>query len=335
MRIAFLGAGSIGCFIGGCWQLSGLDICLLGRESTGSEIATNGLTLTDHLGWRKEIGSTEVEYTTNPGVLSGADLIAITVKSMATREAAALIELQSQPGTPILSLQNGISNVELLREKLPGHPIYAGMVPYNVVRLGDGRWHKASSGEIVCQEGPVTSGLAEKTTDSPAALSTVDDMVPVAWGKLVLNLNNAINALSGLTLVEQLSDRSFRKVLAASIREAMAVLASAQIVPTKVAALPPQYLARFIDTPDWFFKSIGLRLQKIDANARSSMADDFAANRPTEIDFLNGEVCRLAAEHVVDTPVNNRIVELIRSAEAGGRRNWTGPELLTALELPG
>ena len=64
-------------------------------------------------------------------------------------------------------------------------------------------------------------------------------------------------------------------------------------------------------------------MQKIDAKARSSMADDFAAGRPTEIDYLNGEVVRLAQQLGRKAPVNEAIVALVKQAEAGVERLWS------------
>ena len=75
------------------------------------------------------------------------------------------------------------------------------------------------------------------------------------------------------------------------------------------------------------FRNTILKVQKIDANARSSMADDFAAGRPTEIDYLNGEVVRLAAALGRRAPVNETIVALVKQAEAGVERTWSAKEL--------
>ena len=142
-------------------------------------------------------------------------------------------------------------------------------------------------------------------------------MTDVLWGKLLINLNNAVNALSGRTLVEQLSERDYRCVVAASIREALGLLDRARIRPAKVGPVPPQLLPATIGSPDWLFNNLFLTLQKIDSKARSSMADDLSAGRRTEIDYLNGELVRLAGELGVEAPVNRRIVDLVRKAERG------------------
>jgi 2-dehydropantoate 2-reductase len=76
-------------------------------------------------------------------------------------------------------------------------------------------------------------------------------------------------------------------------------------------------LPRIINSPDWLFNRFFLKKWKIDAKARSSMADDLAAGRKTEIDYLNGELVTLAERLQRAAPVNRAIVELVRRAEAG------------------
>jgi 2-dehydropantoate 2-reductase len=72
-----------------------------------------------------------------------------------------------------------------------------------------------------------------------------------------------------------------------------------------------------IDAPDWLFNNVFLKRWKIDSKARSSMADDLAAGRKTEIDYLNGELVLLAERLQRAAPVNRAIVDLVRKAEAG------------------
>ena len=67
-----------------------------------------------------------------------------------------------------------------------------------------------------------------------------------------------------------------------------------------------------IGSPDWLFNNVFLKAWKIDAKARSSMADDLAAGRKTEVDYLNGELVRLAERLGAKAPVNRAIVELVR-----------------------
>ncbi|HXG82212.1 MAG TPA: 2-dehydropantoate 2-reductase [Sphingomicrobium sp.] len=317
-RIAILGAGSIGCFVGGCWQASGLDVTFIGRPSFEREIADHGLTLSDYSGWQAKIPPDRVDYRIEPNVLADAEIIALCVKSGATADAAKDIAAHGRRGAMVISLQNGISNVEVLESELGGRfKVVRGMVPYNVAYLGDGRFHKGVAGELYAEDRPETRELAKAIGQSPASLKLSEDMVGIAWGKLLINLNNAVNALSGRTLIEELRERDYRRVVAASQREGLRLLDKAGIKPAKVGAVGPRLVPWVISSPDWLFANVFLKKWKIDARARSSMADDLAAGRKTEIDYINGELVRLAERLGVDAPVNRKIVELVCKAEAG------------------
>jgi 2-dehydropantoate 2-reductase len=331
-RIAVLGAGSIGGFVGGCWMAAGLPVTLIGRASFAKAVAAHGLELSDERGWSHRFTAEEVDFRTDATALADAQLIVLTVKSGATAEAAQQIAAHARPGTPVLSLQNGISNVDVLRDALGEQfPVIRGMVPYNVAYLGDGHFHKGVAGQLFAEDVPAMRTLSAAIGASPAGLSLCGDMLGLAWGKLLINLNNAVNALSGLTLVEELRRRGYRRVVAASQREGLALLDAAGIVPAKVGAVGPRLLPLLMVAPDWLFRHVFMRKWKIDAKARSSMADDLAQGRATEIDYINGELIALADRLGRHAPVNRRVVALVRAAETGGRHDWSPDELRRAV----
>jgi 2-dehydropantoate 2-reductase len=325
--IAIHGAGSIGCWIGGCWAAAGLEVGFVGRQGVRDAIAANGMTLTDSAGWRTRLAPEQVDFSLQPKALAKADIIALCVKSTATVEAAKEIAKHGRKGALVLSFQNGVSNGELLRGMLGnGFEVVEGMVPFNVAYLGHGRWHKGTAGDLVAGDAPRTHALAERIGEGAGRLHVEADMASVAWGKLLINLNNAVNALSGRTLLEELKARDYRKVLAASIVEALDILALAKIRPAKIGPVPPALLPHVIAAPDFVFRHF-LKIQKIDAKARSSMYDDLRAGRRTEIDFLNGEVVKLATRLRRRAPVNEAIVALIKQAEAGVEHLWSPQDL--------
>jgi 2-dehydropantoate 2-reductase len=317
-RICVLGAGSIGCFVGGAWAAAGLPVTFIGREKLSKDIGRSGLTLTDYSGWQVQFPAGEVDYRSAPEALKDAEIILVTVKSGDTAEAAAEIDRHGLDGATVVSFQNGISNVEALEQGLRGRfEIARGMVRFNVVYLGDGHFHKAVVGDLYAEERDATQALAERVGTGPAALRLSDDMLGLAWGKLLINMNNAVNALSARTLLGELQKRDYRRVFAASIREGLALLRRAQIAPAKVGPLPLPLLALALETPDWLFNNTFFRLWKIDPKARSSMSDDLAAGRKTEVDYINGELIRLAERVQGHAPVNRAIVDLVHKAEAG------------------
>jgi 2-dehydropantoate 2-reductase len=96
-------------------------------------------------------------------------------------------------------------------------------------------------------------------------------------------------------------------------------LKQAEIEPVAAGSVAPSRMPRIIDSPDWLFNSVFLKRWKIDAHARSSMSDDLAEGRKTEVDYINGELVRLAERLQQDAPVNRAIVDLIRQAEKGAK----------------
>jgi 2-dehydropantoate 2-reductase len=77
---------------------------------------------------------------------------------------------------------------------------------------------------------------------------------------------------------------------------------------------------------------LGAKALTIDPLARSSMSDDLAAKRVTEIDWINGEVLHLAARLGRQAPINARLCQLVRAAEQSlVRPSWSGEALLAAL----
>ena len=142
-------------------------------------------------------------------------------------------------------------------------------------------------------------------------------------GKLLLNLNNPVNALSNLPLREELLDRHCRRVLAALQTKALGVMAQEGFTPAQLTAVPPTLLPHVLRLPNWLFTRVARRMLQIDATARSSMWDDLEAERVTEIDALCGAVVRLAAQHGMAAPLNAQMCALL----GGPRVRLSGLEL--------
>lgn len=245
--------------------------------------------------------------------MAGAKVVLVTVKSLDTAAMADLIAVHAPVDAVIVSLQNGVDNVPLLRERLPGRRVLAGMVPFNVVSLGGGHVHRATSGDIVLEQDDANT--AAQLSVPGLTMAASDQMANVQWGKLLFNLNNAINALSNLPLREQLSQRPWRRILARQIAEALGAMKAAGIVPRTSTPLPPALLPFVLRLPDGIFRAVAAQMLQIDPQARSSMWEDLQQGRRTEIDHLQGAIIRLAARHGLQVPLSARIVALVRAAE--------------------
>ncbi len=217
--IVVAGAGSIGCFVGGVSASAGRRVSLLARPRVMAEIEQFGLTLSSLEGSSWHVASRQLTLSEDPKILADASVILVAVKSADTAEIADAIGRYAPPDAAVVSLQNGIANVPVLRGRLPGRRVLAAMVPFNVIAAGQGRFHRATSGDIVIERDP--TDIAAQLSVPGLAIHATDNIAGVQWGKLLVNLNNAINALSGLPLREQLAQRDWRALFADQIAEGL------------------------------------------------------------------------------------------------------------------
>lgn len=349
-HIVIAGAGLIGCFCGGLWSAAGYPVTLLGRRRVLAPITNAGLAVTDFAGLNKRVKPGQVQCSEDPGVLTGADLVIVAVKTSATAAMGQQIALHAPPNAPVFSFQNGMGNATLLQQMLPGRDVRAAMVPFNVVtpdmplplsketrpqdasrqkddtegaalsqsdRQGTSfttaGFHRASSGDIVIAEGPGHWG--RRLSVPGLAVVESSDISAVQWGKLLINLNNALNALSGVPLMTQLQNRLWRRLMADQMAEALRVMQAAGLHPVSTTPLPVWMSPYILRLPTWAFSRIAAQMLTIDPTARSSMAQDLLQGRITEVDALQGEIQRLGLAHGVATPICDVVMQLIRQAE--------------------
>ena len=330
-KIAVVGAGSVGCYLGGRLLAGGSQVCLIGREALQQTIVTHGLTLSDLHGATTRLAPQQTTFSTDLADAQDAALVLVTVKSAATTSVASELASTLRPGAVVISFQNGLHNAEELAGGLPQHTVIPGMVPFNIVNRGDGAFHQGSGGELTTAAHDALLPWLAHFERAGLPLSTRTDMPAVFWAKLLINLNNAVNALSGLPLKAELAQRAYRQCVAMAQREALHLLTLEDIRPARLTPLPASWVPGALSVPDALFKLLRNRMLAIDPLARSSMWEDLERGRPTEIDWINGEVVQLAARHRQPAPVNAKLIALIREAEQGGKRDWTGAALLAAL----
>jgi 2-dehydropantoate 2-reductase len=330
-RFCVYGAGSIGCYVGGRLLAAGADVRFIGRPRVADELAAHGLHLTDYRGADLTVGPAAIAFHTSSAAARDADVVLVTVKSAGTQAAADDLRAALLPSSLVVSFQNGIGNADTLQQRLPGIRVLAGMVPFNVVARGNGAFHQGSEGELEVAANPALAGIAEVFQRAGLPLVQHRDMRSVLWAKLLFNLNNPINALSNIPLQAELSQRAFRRCIKLAQAEGLQLLARAGIEPAKLTPLPPRWIPRLLDLPDFLFARLGSKMLAIDPLARSSMWEDLERGRATEVEYINGEIVRLAQQLDRRAPVNERLIELVHDAERGARREWSGAELLGEL----
>jgi 2-dehydropantoate 2-reductase len=315
--IGIAGAGSIGCFVGGMHAVAGRRVALLARPRVIQEIENNGLRMTSFEGLDRTVSSDQLTLSENPSIFSDAGVVLVTVKSADTAEIADIIAKHAPADAVVVSLQNGIGNVAVLRRRLPGRRVLAGMVPFNVIALGEGRYHRATSGDIVLEQDDAAT--ADQLSVPGLKLRPSRDIAGVQWGKLLVNLNNALNALADLPLRQQLTQRAWRRLFAAQMAEGLAAIKAEGIEPVSSTPIPASWMPHLLRLPDALFALLLGSTMKIDPEARSSMWEDLQRGRRTEIDYLQGVITEIADRHGLQVPLSRRVVALIKRAEAAGK----------------
>lgn len=315
-RIVIAGAGAIGCFVGGMLQNAGADVSFLGRPRILDSLRAQGLRLTDYSGLDVALPAASLDLHETPKILGQADVVLVCVKSAATAELARVIAAHAPAHAIIVSLQNGMGHAATLRAALPARDIRAGMVPFNVVPMAQGVFHRATSGDIVIAQGE--TDLAGILSVAAMVVTQDADIKALQWGKFLLNLNNAPNALSGMALHAQLLDRDWRRLMADQMREALMVLRAQGCVIKSTTGVPPGLVPYILRLPTPLFKRVAARMLTIDPQARTSMAYDLSAGRPTEVDAFQGRIIEMAQAHGIAAPVCARVLAAVKQAEAVG-----------------
>ncbi|MEH6646083.1 2-dehydropantoate 2-reductase [Sulfitobacter sp.] len=324
-HIVIAGAGAIGCYVGGMLAHAGHEVSFLGRPRVLDQLRTEGLRVGDYTGMDVTLAPETLDLHESPEVLAGADLILVCVKSAATAAIADQIAAHAPPHAIIVSLQNGMGHAETLRAALPAHDIRAGMVPFNVVPVAPAHFHRATSGDIVIAAG--LGDLAQTMSVAGLDVTESDEIEAVQWGKFLLNLNNAPNALSGLSLHSQLLSRPWRRLMADQMTEALRVLRAHDCAIRPTTPVPVGLVPHVLRLPTPLFRRVAAKMLTIDAQARTSMAHDLGAGRATEIDALQGRIIEMGRAKSIPTPLNSAMHAAVKMAERGGKTGMTPDQL--------
>jgi 2-dehydropantoate 2-reductase len=300
MKITIIGAGAMGCLFGGLLGEQGMDVHLV--DVRGEQVAAlneRGLTIR-YEGVERIVS---VRAVTDPAAIPGTDLAVIFVKHAQTETAARTAGRLLGCNGYALTLQNGMGNAEIIADVLGKERVLCGTTAQGAMVLGPGKIQHSGTGETVIgmwrQGGGAVAGqLAEIFTAAGISCRAVDDIEPVLWKKLFVNVGiNAITALTGLRNGQLLDRKATRQLMQDVVSEAIAVAE-----------------AHFIKVPDDIQEHVK-QVAKATASNRSSMGQDVDSRRPTEIDAINGYIVRKAREVGIAVPVNQTLVRLVQTVQ--------------------
>lgn len=320
-RVGVLGAGAIGSYVGArLSRAPGVEVTFVGRARLQGEIAEAGgiraISLEGH-----ETHLAAPRYETDPAALLGCDVVLVCVKSRHTSEASAQLHavFEGAPSPLVVSLQNGVRNAEFLREGCPGAQVLAGVVGFNVVGQGAGVFRHTTQGAIQIVRAPESERLLRALLAAGLEAEAHADMLSRQWTKLVVNLNNAISALTDASIRDMILEASYRSLVRRVVAEGIAVLRSASVPTSSFQGIPLKLFPVLLALPTPVVRLVTRAQLRLDPEARSSMWQDLDQRRETEVEYLNGEIVRIADEYGLPAPLNRRLVELIHEAEGAGR----------------
>lgn len=301
MKIAVVGPGAMGCLFGAMLSQAGHELWLIDRDSKrASQLAREGLLIT---GVEGETRATPhaTDRATDVGV---ADLVLIAVKSYDTAGAADSARPLVGPTTTVLTLQNGVGNLEVLTAQLGADRVIGGATAQAATLLGPGRVNHAGVGETII--GEPGGGESTRVTEFSSLLSraglpttVTTDLPAVLWGKLTVNAG--INAVATLAQVPNgaiLDSPALRQAMRSAAGEAAAVGEASGF--RAVAADMVKY------TED---------ICRQTAKNTNSMLQDVRRQRRTEIDAINGAVVQQGEAVGVTAPTNRLLATLVRGLE--------------------
>jgi 2-dehydropantoate 2-reductase len=301
VRVAVVGAGGVGSLFGGRLAAAGHDVWLVHRRPEGVEaLRRDGLCL-------EGPDSSEriaVHATADTREVGPVDLVLILTKSTDTAAAAQSARYMVEAQTLVLTLQNGLGNLEKIAAVVGEERTLLGMTYVGAALLGPGRARLTAAGKTFVGEpgGPRTERVERiAQTLSMAGLPTeaTDRLWEMVWGKLVINAAlNATCALTGASGEAALRSPAAYELLGLVAEETAAVAGALGItLPYADAAARVRQHCRDV------------------GSSKPSMLQDMERGRPTEIEAINGAVVREGLRVGVPTPFNQALLLLVKARE--------------------
>ncbi len=304
MKIAVVGSGAMGSLTGGLLREAGADVHLfsLNREHI-EKIKLNGLVI-EGIGGERTI---KVNATINIYEIGIVDLIIIFVKSYDTEAAAVFARKIAGANTFVLTLQNGIGNIEVLNRFFDTDKILAGTTDAAATIVSPGRVKHTAGGNINIGSitGDITSRIKEIINllqKSGFNVHPTNNVIGIIWTKFIMNL--AINPLGTVLRVpcRGLIDNDHARALMKNIIDE-----ALQVAEKKGVRLLSADMVQ-----------AAYELAEKNADSKNSMLQDFQKGKKTEIDFISGAVVREGEKLGIDTPVNRTMTYLVKALTLRG-----------------
>ena len=302
MKIAVVGPGALGCLVAGFLKFkAGEDVWLLDNlPERARKISESGIRIEGISGNH----TIKISATADAKDIGPVDLAIICVKSYSTEDASKEIKDIVSENTSVLTLQNGIGNVQILNDYFGEDKVIAGVTNHGSTLLSTGHVRHAGKGDTIIgkADGKLSRELRDVVTiltkaGFPTKISK--DIDSVIWSKLLINVGiNALTAITRLNNGKIVAYDEARELVRSAVQEAARVVKRKRIKLT-------------YDDPIQKVESVA----KATAANVSSMLQDVLNKNRTEIDFINGAIVRHGKATGIPTPVNEILTRLVKTIE--------------------
>ena len=301
MKIVIVGPGAMGCLVAAFLSKSKHEIWLLDKNKKRAEaIAKNGIKVEGISGnWKGKVC-----VTSSVKDIKSADLVIICTKSYDSKGAIKSTAEIAGDNTLVLTLQNGVGNVEIIADEIGEDKVIGGVSNLGATLLGDGYIRHAGRGETVI--GRVDGKIPVSMRDIREIFNKVGlntrisrDIKSLIWSKLIINVGiNALTAITRLNNGRLIEFEGTREILKDAVTEAVKVAKRKRI-------------KLIYDDPLSKVESVC----EATATNIASMLQDVLKQKRTEIDFINGVIVRQGKSLGIKTPVNEILVYLVKTIE--------------------
>jgi 2-dehydropantoate 2-reductase len=311
MKYSIIGLGAVGSVIGGMLANSGEEIILIGKTKQINNLKNNGLKIKN----KNKYYYSKPIVSDNFSDIINSDVIFICVKSQDTRNLVKKLKKFVNKTTLFVSVQNGIRNSSIIKEET-GNEAISSIVLFNALYKKSGEVIVTLPGGLILEHKDEKSELIAESFNK-AGLTTilVDNIQGYIWSKLILNLQIAITAITGQTIVNSIENKYSRKIIIRTIEEGINIIENSGIELKTLPNIDPKRVVKKLRFLNSFLIKIGKRFTSIDKNAINSMLQSINRGKTTEIEFINGEIIKLANNHNFKAPINSKLVELVNNDE--------------------
>ena len=317
MRVAVVGAGSLGSTFATLLSRAGHRVTVTARGRALEVIREDGIRLSGAFGDAHSRPSAVERLTDTP------QLTLICTKA---HDAAAAIEANraALADSPVIVVQNGLDGVSTAARLLPGSDCFGALTLIaahyespGIVRVTTRAPTYIGRG---CGQADTATRHWQAVLDTAVPTVALDNFTGAQWTKLVVNMLNALPAITGLSVQEVIDHPGLRRLMTASMREAVRVARARGTRFGQLQGLDDRALRRFARLPLWAGQRLPLQLKARMGSVpnQGSTLQSLNRGQVTEIDFLNGAIVREAAAAGRGAPVSAFMTRLVHEVEASG-----------------